>query len=107
MAGAGCHRVLALFSIDKNTRLRRLLDGSLDRKFTLLLYHSPDLMPEAVELGVDLYLGGHTHGGQIRLPFFGALISSCGSYPPDLSKEIGGKLLTLYSLLLPRNPPNF
>jgi len=44
--------------------------------FTLLLYHSPDLMPEAAELGVDLYLCGHTHGGQIRLPLFGAVITS-------------------------------
>jgi len=57
-------------------RLRRLLDGSPEHEFTLLLYHSPDLMPEAVELGVDLYLCGHTHGGQIRLPLFGALITS-------------------------------
>ena len=57
-------------------RLRRLLDGDPERAFTLLLYHSPDLMPEAVELGVDLYLCGHTHGGQIRLPLFGALVTS-------------------------------
>jgi predicted MPP superfamily phosphohydrolase len=57
-------------------RLRRLLDGRPAHRFTLLLYHSPDLMPEAVELGVDLYLCGHTHGGQIRLPIVGALITS-------------------------------
>ena len=57
-------------------RLRRLLDGVPANQFTLLLYHSPDLMPEAVDLGVDLYLCGHTHGGQIRLPFVGALITS-------------------------------
>jgi hypothetical protein len=57
-------------------RLRRLLDGSPGHRFTLLLYHSPDLMPEAAELGVDLYLCGHTHGGQIRLPLLGALITS-------------------------------
>ncbi|MCP4536795.1 MAG: metallophosphoesterase [Chloroflexi bacterium] len=44
--------------------------------FTLLLYHSPDLMPEATELGIDLYLCGHTHGGQIRLPIFGAVFTS-------------------------------
>jgi hypothetical protein len=57
-------------------RLRRLLADAPHDLFTLLLYHSPDLMPEAVELGVDLYLCGHTHGGQIRLPLFGALITS-------------------------------
>jgi len=57
-------------------RLRRLLDGDPERAFTLLLYHSPDLMPEAAELGVDLYLCGHTHGGQVRLPLFGALVTS-------------------------------
>ncbi len=57
-------------------RLRHLLSEVRDDPFTLLLYHSPDLMPEAVELGVDLYLCGHTHGGQLRLPLFGALITS-------------------------------
>ncbi len=57
-------------------RLRHLLADVPADSFTLLLYHSPDLMPEAVESGVDLYVCGHTHGGQIRLPFFGALITS-------------------------------
>jgi predicted MPP superfamily phosphohydrolase len=57
-------------------RLRRLLNDTPPDQFTLLLYHSPDLMPEASELEVDLYLCGHTHGGQIRLPLVGALITS-------------------------------
>jgi hypothetical protein len=57
-------------------RLRRLLADEPDPRFTLLLYHSPDLMPEVVALGVDLYLCGHTHGGQLRLPLFGALMTS-------------------------------
>lgn len=42
----------------------------------ILLYHSPELMPEAVDHGLDLYLCGHTHGGQVRLPLIGALITS-------------------------------
>jgi hypothetical protein len=44
-------------------------------KFTLLLYHSPDLLPEASRAGIDLYLCGHTHGGQIRLPVWGAVVT--------------------------------
>jgi len=43
---------------------------------TVLLYHVPDLMPQAAALGVDLFLTGHTHGGQWRLPCFGALLTS-------------------------------
>ncbi len=45
-------------------------------KFTILLYHSPDLMPEAARAKIDLYTCGHTHGGQIRLPLIGALVTS-------------------------------
>ncbi len=44
--------------------------------FTLLLYHSPDLIREATRAGIDLYLCGHTHGGQIRFPFIGALVTA-------------------------------
>jgi len=57
-------------------RLHRLLSNGTGPLFTILLYHSPDLMPEAVQAEVDLYLAGHTHGGQLRLPLFGALITS-------------------------------
>lgn len=42
---------------------------------SILLYHSPDLAPAAASLGVDLQLSGHTHGGQVRIPGFGALVT--------------------------------
>ena len=42
----------------------------------MLLYHSPELMLQAIESGVDLYLCGHTHGGQVRLPLIGPLVTS-------------------------------
>ena len=38
----------------------------------LALIHEPDLAFEAKDLGADLILAGHTHGGQVRLPIFGA-----------------------------------
>jgi hypothetical protein len=55
-------------------RLSQLVTSTPD-PFTILLYHSPDLAPDAAQMGIDLQLSGHTHGGQIRLPFFGALFS--------------------------------
>jgi len=41
----------------------------------VLLYHEPDLADEVSRDGrVNLQLSGHSHGGQVRLPGFGALI---------------------------------
>jgi len=36
--------------------------------FKVLLAHTPEMYREADAAGVHLYLSGHTHGGQIRLP---------------------------------------
>ena len=41
----------------------------------VLLTHTPDLFPDAAELGVDLVLAGHTQGGQVRLPWLGAIVT--------------------------------
>ncbi|RUL81246.1 metallophosphoesterase [Tautonia sociabilis] len=42
--------------------------------FRFLLSHSPDTLPWASRIGVDLMLSGHTHGGQYRLPLFGPVL---------------------------------
>lgn len=57
-------------------RLRQLGSAGPHSVLQILLYHSPDLFPLAAELGIDLHLAGHTHGGQLRLPLFGALVTS-------------------------------
>jgi predicted MPP superfamily phosphohydrolase len=57
-------------------KLRGVLDGRVRDAYTLLLYHTPDVMPAAAEAGVDLYLAGHTHGGQLRLPLYGAMVTA-------------------------------
>ena len=42
----------------------------------LLVYHSPELMPQASKHEIDLYVCGHTHGGQVRLPIIGPIFTS-------------------------------
>lgn len=42
--------------------------------FTLLLAHAPEIVAEKTITRTDLVLCGHTHGGQVRLPFAGAII---------------------------------
>jgi len=56
--------------------LRTLMNQVESDDFSILLYHKPDLAYEADESGVDLYLAGHTHGGQVRLPFYGAIYTN-------------------------------
>jgi predicted MPP superfamily phosphohydrolase len=44
-------------------------------RFNVFLYHTPDLIEEVSGPNVDLYLCGHTHGGQVALPWYGALVT--------------------------------
>jgi len=47
----------------------------------ILLAHEPDFADEASEYPIDLQLSGHSHGGQIRIPFLPPL------YLPELAKK--------------------
>jgi predicted MPP superfamily phosphohydrolase len=44
--------------------------------FGIAVMHSPDAAPEVAALGYDLIVAGHTHGGQVRLPVLGALVTN-------------------------------
>ena len=54
---------------------REPIEGFADDRFDVFLFHTPDLVEDVSRCGVDLYLCGHTHGGQITLPWYGALIT--------------------------------
>ncbi|MBR5129133.1 MAG: metallophosphoesterase [Firmicutes bacterium] len=46
-----------------------------DDNYKILLSHRPEYFELYFEAGMDLALSGHTHGGQIRLPFIGGIIA--------------------------------
>lgn len=43
--------------------------------FSIFAHHCPDLIEDLKDSNVDLYLAGHTHGGQVAIPIYGALIT--------------------------------
>ncbi|HEY8073872.1 MAG TPA: metallophosphoesterase [Labilithrix sp.] len=49
----------------RESNLRRALAGRDEERACVLLAHQPRSVLEADELGVDLQLSGHTHGGQM------------------------------------------
>lgn len=51
----------------------RALRGVPNDEAKVLLVHEPDFADEASRYPIDVQLSGHSHGGQVRLPFVGAL----------------------------------
>jgi len=50
----------------------RAFDGLKPARPTILLSHQPTVLDLEQTQNVSLILSGHTHGGQVKLPFFGA-----------------------------------
>lgn len=56
-------------------RLEMAITDVPQDSFKILLSHEPELAKEAFTYGVHLQLSGHSHGGQIKIPFLGALVT--------------------------------
>jgi predicted MPP superfamily phosphohydrolase len=53
--------------------------------FSILFGHAPDFALVVREMPIDLCLAGHTHGGQIRIPGFGPIMTM-SSVPRDWAR---------------------
>ncbi|CAM3685731.1 metallophosphoesterase [Mesobacillus zeae] len=56
-----------------------------EQEFTILMSHAPDLADNAFQYGIQLQVSGHSHGGQVKIPFYGPLIT-----PPFATKYTEG-----------------
>ena len=53
-------------------------DGMADLRLGVMHSPEPTVMDQFVADGYQLLLAGHTHGGQLRVPGYGALVTNCG-----------------------------
>ncbi len=54
----------------------------------VLLSHRPDLFAQAASAGVTLMLSGHTHGGQLALPWFGGRRRNLAEFITDFDRGL-------------------
>jgi hypothetical protein len=53
--------------------ITKAMQGVPENSTKILIAHSPEILDKALAENIDLILTGHTHGGQVRIPFYGAL----------------------------------
>jgi uncharacterized protein len=82
--------------LSKTADLDATLHGVPADEATILMAHEPDYADYVARFPVDLQLSGHSHGGQVRIPFLPPL------YLPELARKYVAGLyrigpLTLYT----------
>jgi hypothetical protein len=82
--------------LERAADLTKALHDIPRNETTVLLAHEPDFADYVARHSVSVQLSGHSHGGQIRIPFVGApyLPELAHKYPWGL-RRVGG--LSLYT----------
>jgi hypothetical protein len=75
-------------SRDKNLKLDERLGPKRDGALNIALIHRPSRFEAAANAGYDLILSGHIHGGVIRIPYLGGLLSPDKALFPKYDKGI-------------------
>jgi predicted MPP superfamily phosphohydrolase len=64
--------------LDRYDEIAGRADPTADLRIGLAHSPEPRVLDRFADDGYDLLLCGHTHGGQLRVPFYGALVTNCG-----------------------------
>lgn len=63
---------------DRYAQVAGRADPSADVRVGVMHSPEPRLLDQFAADGYDLLLAGHTHGGQLCLPWYGTLVTNCG-----------------------------
>lgn len=81
---------------ERSNDLQKALEGVPSNETTIVAVHEPDFADETTRHPVDLQLSGHSHGGQVRIPGFGApVLPPLGTKYPIGLRQVGN--LQLYT----------
>ncbi|KXY17921.1 metallophosphoesterase [Bacillus sp. FSL K6-0067] len=89
---------ISIFGLDDillgKPKIKETLQRARKNTYNIVLVHEPDIAPQIANYPVNLQLSGHSHGGQVQIPFFGAIIT------PALAKNYVEGFYTIQDLAL-------
>lgn len=75
---------------------KKLIDFLDKDSFNIVLSHEPDVIDYLLEYNIDLFLSGHSHGGQVNLPLVNSLPSLAKKYTGGIYSFDNYRQTTLY-----------
>ncbi|MGD9567003.1 MAG: metallophosphoesterase [Sedimentibacter sp.] len=83
----------SIFGKYEKSKLVELLD---EESFNIVLSHEPDVIDFLLEYNIDLFLSGHSHGGQVNLPLVNSLPLLAKKYTGGIYSFNNYRNTTLY-----------